>query len=133
MMNDLIEKLSNIRSQFNCFDENERDTYSTLSEAIKVLSEQPEPCEDAVSRKDAIIQLSHNKNGDPDCDVIIQHDIEALKQLPSVTPKRKTGKWIDRGYMKVGFYCSECGGYVVSGKENFCPNCRSFNGDARNE
>lgn len=49
--------------------------------------------------------------------------INALKSLPSVTPERKTGKWIDRGYMKVGYHCSECGGYVVSGKENFCPNC----------
>ena len=37
-MNDLIEKLSNLRSQFNCFDENERDAYHTLSEAIKALS-----------------------------------------------------------------------------------------------
>ena len=45
-MNDLIEKLSNLRSQFNCFDENERDVYHTLSEAIKVLSERPEPCDD---------------------------------------------------------------------------------------
>ena len=95
MMNDLIEKLSNLRNQFNCFDENERDAYHTLSKAIKVLSERPEPCEDAVSRKDAIIQLSHNKNGDPDCDVIIQHDIETLKRMPPVTPKRKTGKWIE--------------------------------------
>lgn len=54
-MNDLIEKLSDLRSQFNCFDENERDAYHTLSEAIKVLSERPETCEDAVSRN-AIIQ-----------------------------------------------------------------------------
>lgn len=46
MMNDLIKKLSNLRSQFNCFNENERDAYHTLSEAIKVLSERLEPCED---------------------------------------------------------------------------------------
>ena len=50
-MDDLIEKLSNLRSQFNCFDENERYAYHTLSEAIKVLSERPETCEDAVSRR----------------------------------------------------------------------------------
>ena len=35
----------------------------------------------------------------------------------------KAGKWIDRGHMKVGFYCSECGEYVVSGKEKYCPDC----------
>lgn len=47
-MNNLIEELSNLRSQFNCFDEHERDAYHILSEAIKVLSVQPEqrwtPC-----------------------------------------------------------------------------------------
>lgn len=59
--------------------------------------------------------------------------LHLIREQPTIEPKRKTGKWIDRGYMKVGFYCSECGGYVVSGKENFCPNCGSFNGDARNE
>lgn len=35
----------------------------------------------------------------------------------------KHGRWIDRGYMKVGFNCSVCGAYVISGKENYCPNC----------
>ena len=39
----LIEELSNLRCQFNCFDENERDAYHTLSKAIKVLSAQSEP------------------------------------------------------------------------------------------
>lgn len=38
-MDDLISRLSELRSTFNCFDENERDAYRTLSEAIKVLSE----------------------------------------------------------------------------------------------
>lgn len=41
-MSDLISKLSDLRSQYNCFDEHERDAYGTLSEAIKVLSEQTE-------------------------------------------------------------------------------------------
>ena len=41
-MSDLISKLSDLRSQYSCFDENERDAYGTLSEAIKVLSAQPE-------------------------------------------------------------------------------------------
>lgn len=40
-MSDLISKLSEIRSQYNCFDEHERDAYHALSEAIKVLSAQP--------------------------------------------------------------------------------------------
>jgi len=41
-MSDLISKLSDLRSQYNCFDESEREAYDTLSEAIKVLSAQPE-------------------------------------------------------------------------------------------
>ena len=88
---------------------------------------EPKPCEDAVSREDAIIQLSHNKNGDLDCDVIIQHDIETLKQLPPVTPKRKTGRWLDN--YQYGYKCSECGAYLEIDcgdvEMNFCPNCNA--------
>lgn len=36
---DLISRLSELRCQYNCFDENERDAYRTLSEAIKALSD----------------------------------------------------------------------------------------------
>lgn len=39
-MSDLISRLSELRSQYNCFDESERDAYHTLSEAIKALQEQ---------------------------------------------------------------------------------------------
>ena len=42
---------------------------------------------DPIERQDAIIQLSHNKNGDDDCDVIVQKDIETIKQLPSAQPE----------------------------------------------
>ena len=37
-MDDLISKLSEIRSEYNCFDENEEPYYRALSEAIKFLS-----------------------------------------------------------------------------------------------
>lgn len=39
-MDNLISRLSELRSQYSCFDENERGAYHTLSEAIKVLQEQ---------------------------------------------------------------------------------------------
>ena len=39
-MNDLISRLSELRSQYNCFDETEKDAYYTLSEAIEALKEQ---------------------------------------------------------------------------------------------
>ena len=37
---DLLSRLSELRSQYSCFDESERDTYHTLSEAIEALKEQ---------------------------------------------------------------------------------------------
>lgn len=37
-MSDLISKLSEIRSEYNCFDETEEPYYRALSEAIKYLS-----------------------------------------------------------------------------------------------
>lgn len=36
---DLISRLSELRSQYSCFSEGERDAYQTLSEAIKALQE----------------------------------------------------------------------------------------------
>ena len=39
---DLIRKLSEIRSHYNCFNEKERQAYHTLSEAIEALQE-PKP------------------------------------------------------------------------------------------
>ena len=42
---------------------------------------------DTIDRQAAIIQLSHNKIGNDDCDVIIQRDIETIKQLPPAQPE----------------------------------------------
>jgi hypothetical protein len=68
--------------------------------AEKIPSAQPEPLvkesrtlvkdlvKDAISRQAAIVQLSHNKTGDDDCDVVIQNDIETIKALPSVEPEQ---------------------------------------------
>lgn len=144
-MNDLIENLSSLRSQFNCFNENEREAYHTLSEAIKVLSEQPEPCEDAVSRKDVLAlaesgRLISNGNYKSVC--------KAIMELPSVTPKRKKWKWIEYDSDEDKYDVIECPcckhtftvdayhwtdiGFVKDDFK-FCPNCGSKNGDARNE
>ena len=48
------------------------------------------PCTDTISRQAAIIALSHNKINDDDVDVIIQHDIETIKQLPSAQAEHLT-------------------------------------------
>ncbi len=123
-MSDLIEKLSNIRSQFNCFDENERDAYNTLSEAIKVLSEQPETYGDAVNRVDVFDMLEmypFTEYGE------YETAREIVKRLPSVTPKRRTGRWLDN--YQYGYKCSECGAYLEIDcgdvEMDFCPNCNA--------
>ena len=91
--------------------------------ATKALEQ--EHCEDAISRDKAIVQLSHNKIGDDDCDVIVQKDIETIKALPSVTPQQRTGHWIDldeksavcsccyRNNTLYGDFCKWCGTKMV--------------------
>jgi hypothetical protein len=86
-----------------------------------------EPCEDCISRQGAIIQLSHNKTGGDDCDVIIQKDIETIKALPSVTPQPKTGHWkrVELGLfdsVSIRWECSECK-KSDRYRSNFCFNC----------
>ena len=54
-MNDLISRLSEIRSKYNCFDEAEGPYYRALSEAIKKLSERT--YEDIISRQEVIKEL----------------------------------------------------------------------------
>ena len=57
-MDDLISRLSELRCHYNCFDENERDAYHTLSEAIKALSDGPDTnVGDTISRQAAIDAL----------------------------------------------------------------------------
>ena len=53
-----------------------------------------------------------------------------LAQLPSVTPKRKTGKWIevDDAYNRIRGRCSACGWEAHMYEDDvvgmwFCPNC----------
>jgi len=57
-------------------------------------------------------------------------DLKAdIKDLPSVTPKQRTGHWIDEGRCAVGsnahaYICSECGGYIVDyDPYDFCKFC----------
>ena len=87
------------------------------------LVETPEPCEDAVSRQAALHALgAYDICPSPDTlddDEITElytrlMDIRAINNLPPVTPKPKTGKWIEelRGIMVTAYRCSECGRFV---------------------
>ena len=90
---------------------------------------QPEPCEDAVSRKDCLQALSHlmDAEGFRDGWAVSRANVECmLKAMPPVTPKQRTGKWIlDRSG---GYCCSECmepcAGYVMmKPRDKFCKMC----------
>lgn len=106
--------------------------YDDITETIPPF----ETSDDAISRDKAIVQLSHNKTGDDDCDVIIQKDIETIKALPPVTPQPKMGHWIKFGVPRCGeqhYKCTSCGYYINFGqwgelytKEfKYCPNCKA--------
>ena len=87
-----------------------------------------QPCDDCISRQAVLDMMNFG---------ILEDNI---KKLPSVTPKKKTGKWIDDAnkidaqFGRHTYICSECGKYAehfISGTEvwwdrikpNFCPNC----------
>ena len=76
-----------------------------LDMAIKALSQ--EPCEDAVSRQ-AVLERSYDRydyTTDKPIEVV---NVDEIKELPSVLPKRKKGEWID--YQDEGYVeCPICG------------------------
>ena len=59
-MNDLISKLSEIRSNYNCMDEKEEPYYRALSEAIQLVSAQPERTGRKMTNAEAIETLIAN-------------------------------------------------------------------------
>lgn len=81
---------------------------------------------DLIERQKAIDALAdmHCKSDEDGYVWIIRSDAWArIDALPSVTPKRKKGKWRDHQegdwiYAK----CSLCGA-VQDSRSNFCPNC----------
>ena len=96
---------------------------------LEMQKAQPEPCEDAVSRKDCLQALSHlmDVEGFRDGWAVSRANVECmLKAMPPVTPKQRTGKWIlDRS----GAYCCSecmepCAGYVMmKPRDKFCKMC----------
>ena len=84
----------------------------------KLPSAQPEQCEDAISRQDAINALDDEITitGKSNAYVVkdyVQRVKRKLEKLPSVTPKRKTGKWIRHPEWEAdgecGYECDQCG------------------------
>ena len=85
-------------------------------EIIKALEQQP--CEDCISRQAVINCVTTNE--------FRYKIVEDIKTLPSVTPKEKTGKWIENApeYQNIDppYICSECGNMHLR-KTNYCDQC----------
>ena len=83
---------------------------------------------DCISRQ-SVIDLMMQKWGENfSGDDAMQESIDAIRELPSVTPQEpKTGKWIstETKGVRCAFWCrykcSLCG--ELSDHTNFCPNC----------
>lgn len=141
-MKDLISKADVLETYAELYDTFE-DNQFIRKELNKVYDKlnglpyaQPEPCEDAVSRKSVEDVLHGYFDGMLETDTCSPKDIYGLIELlPSVTPKRKTGKWLDN--YQCGYKCSECGAYLEIDcgdvEMNFCPNCNADMRGKQNE
>ena len=113
------------------------ETTEAINMAIKAL-EQPEPCEDAVSREAAInVIISFFKLTDYNESAYAVRTV--LGDLPPVTPKQRTGYWIKKFWHGENTReCSVChvtqSVTVHEGKVmfKFCPYCgmKMMEGDA---
>jgi len=107
--------------------------------AINALEEQ-EPCEDAISRAEVrrilgskVLELMRlhtvNQEDNPKADSMaygVNWGLNTLMELPSVTPKQKTGHWvkINPYPMQMHDYrCSECYHETDDNTENYCSEC----------
>ena len=86
-MDDLISKLSEIRSDYNCFDEDEEPQYRALSEAIRILSQLADG--DTISRQAAIDLFPNDAlEWDTKGGYIAPHLARRMiEELPSAQPK----------------------------------------------
>ena len=100
-----------------------------LNDLIEVLEQQP--CEDCISRENLLKAFKDECRGE--CDncpnfrkVDGEYKCRLIADLPSVTQKEKTGKWIYTGnYITDGMLkCSRCGyEHDVADRFLYCPNC----------
>ena len=96
---------------------------------ITVKALEKEPCEDAISREDALMCLTGEIKDTDTIETIIARFVRRIRNLPPVTPQAKTGHWIEEidDYGKViGWHCDKCyedSGFTTDCKWDFCPNC----------
>lgn len=107
------------------------DWIESLMAGVKALEQ--EPCADMVSRQ-AVLDLPRIKTHNVWGNVIYESvDVDAVRQLPPVTPQPKMGKWvktIGENGVTSAIRCSGCG-FEDNRYElfNYCPNCGSKNSE----
>ena len=100
---------------YSKLDDKEKELYDNALDTVFDVIKQ-EPCEDAVSRK-AVLEMFGYET--------------AIYDLPSVTPARERGKWIERyseqvtlGIRYTEKTCSKCGwSHSLIIPQNYCPKC----------
>ena len=114
----------------------EEKKYEAYDVAIKALEQ--EPCEDAISRADAEAlfrnargelhksAIRNEQNGHPikdlhTRDLMLLNAEQMIHLLPPVTPKQRTGHWIECED-EVKCFCSECK-EISDYPTKFCQNC----------
>lgn len=97
-------------------------------ESCRVISEwlEQEPCEDAVSRAEVLNLVRYNA-------FHVKSQMKAIENMPSVTPARKTGKWVKHDTGHSIYYdcslcscvapCTETADKILWKLSNYCPNC----------
>ena len=93
-----------------------------------------QPSEDCISREEALLALT-GMDLPTDRDKLIALFTERIQHLPSVTPQRPKGKWIeieiDAG--EFIYKCTKCGMRVIN-PYKYCPNCGAkMKGEQDNE
>ena len=97
-----------------------------LEMAISALK--AEPCEDVVSREavlDGLASIAKAKARSDAQKVLMGRVMFFTEQLPLVTSKQRTGKWVAGQTIGDGFTCSECNVqyHMYPMSYQFCPHC----------
>ena len=116
-MDDLISKLSEIRSDYNCFSADEEPYYHALSEAIRILSQLADG--DTISRQAAIdaVHVSYDEIFDfKSTGRTVADSVEdIISDLPSAQPEQKKDEWIP---ISKETNPTKSGWYLVTSHEN---------------
>ena len=114
-----LKKAINIVCYFEAHFAKSKEAREDAVNIIEVLEQ--EPCEDCISRQAVLDKEVYTETSDGWTGWTV--DVNDIKELPSVKPEQKIGRWIYHdGYIPYKHECSECGKRFGT-DFNYCPNC----------